>query len=251
VTKSLYIYFSLQQPFPGATAAIVHFLLAFILSLLTVPILPTADLERSLIDNGNDIVAGLDEVGRGAWAGPLCVCLAVFNCQRLQRMPEDLRLNLKDSKQIPEIKREKMFESVSTWCLDYAIGSANSIECDNFGMSKALEIASERAFRSLKIRPSIVIVDGPRAFFKLVNAISVVDADQKCVSVSAASLLAKVSRDRMMVRLSKSFPQYGFDVNKGYGTKNHLIAINGWGLSQLHRKSWRYIDKTLWRYNPF
>jgi len=205
--------------------------------------------ERRLRSEGYDRVAGLDEVGRGAWAGPVTVGVAVVRPRvQLRSMPRWLR----DSKMLSEARREEIFEAVGRWCLDWAVGHAAPAECDAWGMTEALRVAARRALDGLATAPDALLVDGPvdllrhpeDEFGGLVRP--VVDGDAKCASVAAASVLAKVVRDRLMRAEAEHFPLYELDRNKGYPSPAHQLALRGYGPSAIHRRSWAFVHDLPW-----
>jgi ribonuclease HII len=209
-------------------------------------------LECSLLAEGFETVAGIDEVGRGAWAGPATVGVVVFPSG--VAAPRGLR----DSKELSEDRREALFPLVSEWCTEWAVGHAGPDECDRLGMTAALRLAARRALGGLARAPHAVLLDGsfdylsepgdgggrdsaiPTACQPEVRA--VVRGDATCVSIAAASIVAKVTRDRMMRALSASFPGFDFDRNKGYPSPVHRTALAGFGLTSVHRRSWSYVD---------
>jgi len=212
---------------------------------------PDLSEERSLFAQGHRRVAGLDEVGRGAWAGPVSVGVAVVAANSEDSMPEWLR----DSKQLSEARRESIFLSVGDWCVEWSVGHASPEECDQRGMRVALQWASLRALAGLKRAPDAVLVDGPLDLLHGSEASGsgfagtvrpVVGGDARCASVAAASVLAKVVRDRLMRGESEHFPAYGFERNKGYPTPIHQTALRGYGLSSIHRRSWSYVASLPW-----
>ncbi len=216
------------------------------------PRYPNLREERRLLASGHSLVAGLDEVGRGAWAGPVSVGAAVVtNATKTSAMPRWLR----DSKQLSEMRRESIYASVAQWCVDWSVGHATAEECDAWGMTMALRLASQRALAGLRCTPDAVLVDGP--FDLLRNAGEgetpfegtvrpFVGGDARCASVAAASVLAKVERDRLMRSESTHFPPYGFECNKGYPSPRHQMALRGYGLSSIHRRSWSYVASLPW-----
>jgi ribonuclease HII len=203
-------------------------------------------------------IAGMDEVGRGAWAGPVSVGVALIPVKATKRtMPRWLR----DSKQLSEARRESIFESVGAWCVDWAVGHATPEECDQWGMRIALRLAAQRALAGLDRPPDALLVDGPLdlvsepdaepgrrrskpAFTGPVHP--VIGGDARCASVAAASVLAKVVRDRLMRAESEHFPAYAFEQNKGYPSPVHQMALRGYGLSTIHRRSWAYVAGLPW-----
>ncbi len=205
--------------------------------------------ERRLRKEGFEWVGGVDEVGRGAWAGPLTVGVAVVRPRvQLRSMPAWLR----DSKQLSEARREEIFDAVGAWCHTWAVGHASAAECDQWGMTEAWGLAAHRALSQLPLVPAALIVDGPtdllrhhsRPFAGLVRPI--VDADAHCASVAAASVLAKVVRDRIMRCESEHFPAYAFERNKGYPSLVHQTALRGYGPSAIHRRSWAFMRGLPW-----
>jgi ribonuclease HII len=216
---------------------------------------PDDRLERSLTDEGFELVAGLDEVGRGAWAGPVSVGVVVVPSG--VAAPDGVR----DSKLLSEDRREVLFPAVTRWCTDWSVGHAGPGECDRLGMTAALRLAARRALGGLAHPPHIVAMDGsfdyvseprepdesPPTVASLPPIRTVVKGDATCVSIAAASIVAKVTRDRMMRNLSVSFPGFDFDRNKGYPSPVHRTALAGFGLTSLHRRSWSYVDELAFR----
>jgi ribonuclease HII len=215
---------------------------------------PSLREERRLRKEGYEWVGGVDEVGRGAWAGPLTVGVAVLRPRvQLRSMPAWLR----DSKQLTEARREDIFEAVGAWCHTWAVGHASAAECDEWGMTEAWRVAAHRALSRLDLVPAALIVDGPtnllrherEPFEGLVRPI--VDADAHCASVAAASVLAKVVRDRIMREESEHFPAYAFERNKGYPSLVHKTALRGYGPSAIHRQSWAFMRGLPWSGHPW
>ena len=202
---------------------------------------PDLSVEGSLISRGHRLVGGMDEVGRGAWAGPLTVGIAVVDSTCTQ-VPDRLR----DSKQLSESARESIFSTVSSWCITWSIGHATNDECDQLGMTASLGVAASRAYQGLpvELRPSALILDGTINFMgsvsQPVHTEVLPHADVTCASVAAASILAKVTRDRMMLTLSSLCPAYGLASCKGYHSRAHVEALAAYGLTRIHRKSWSY-----------
>lgn len=198
---------------------------------------PGLDFERTLWDQGNDRVVGIDEVGRGAWAGPLTIVAAV--------VPKGRRVyKIRDSKMLTESEREAMFGRVAEWCDDWAIGHASAEECDQLGMSEAQRLAASRAIGGLNHRPDHVLVDGNWDFVG--GATKIVKGDQKSLSIAAASILAKVTRDRLMRVMADTYPAYNFEANKGYPCPVHKAALQVAGPSPAHRRSWVFMDHLMW-----
>lgn len=198
---------------------------------------PTRAIERQLWSAGHDVVVGIDEVGRGAWAGPLCVGAAV--------VPRDRRVNgVRDSKLLSEAARERLFDRLADWCVSWSVGAASQEECDHLGMSAAQKLAAHRAVAGLDVVPDAAVTDGRWDFVSpAVDHVELaVKADLRCLSVATASILAKVVRDREMRSLSEHYPCWSFDTNKGYPCPTHKAALLGYGPSAIHRRSWVFMD---------
>lgn len=191
-------------------------------------------METLLAALGCATIAGVDEVGRGAWAGPLTVGVAVASARALVGLPKGIR----DSKELSSLQREALFDPVAEALLDHATGHASSVECDALGLTAAQRLATQRAFDALSTAPEAVIVDGPNDFSHRGDAVCVIDGDRLCVLVAAASVLAKVTRDRLMVDSANDYGGYGFERNKGYASFEHRVAVGRLGLSAIHRRTW-------------
>ena len=206
---------------------------------------PHASRERLLFESGAKTIVGIDEVGKGSWAGPLVIGIAMLSRETVFTDEPAVALGgVRDSKQLSESQREEIFDQVAARCVRWSIGAASALECDQLGMVEAQRLATVRGFAALSV-PSVdvAIVDGrwdfvsPHARKVLVE----VKADADCVSVAAASVLAKVSRDRMMRSLAGDYPQWHFDTNKGYPCPKHRAALQGYGPSAIHRTSWAFM----------
>ena len=197
------------------------------------------ETERRLWEAGADIVVGMDEVGRGAWAGPISVGAAV--------VPKERRVyKIRDSKMLLEEEREALFDRIAGWCEQWSVGHATAQECDELGMSDAQRMAASRALKELGVHPDHVLIDGKWDFVGLPNISRIVRGDESCLSISAASVLAKVTRDRIMREEAAHFPPYNFENNKGYPCPTHKAALNAWGPTTLHRRSWVFMDYLPW-----
>lgn len=200
---------------------------------------PTLAVEKELWADGHGVVVGLDEVGRGAWAGPLTIGAAV--------LPKDRRVyGVRDSKQLTELRREALFPRVGDWCEAWAVGHASHEECDRLGMSEAQRLAARRALEGLGLEPDVVLVDGSWDFVGGRRTRTIVKGDAKCLSIATASILAKVSRDRIMRAAAEHHPGYDFDRNKGYPCPRHKLALSGYGPTAIHRRSWAFMDSLPW-----
>lgn len=184
------------------------------------------------------IIAGVDEVGRGCWAGPLYACVAVYDSNQI------IKDNwfLQDSKTIPKHKRQLAHDLVIEVCSDYALGSVSAAEIDLLGLTEATSLAMTRAIRKIKSHYDELVVDGNINFLKgYMNSKCIIKADSIIPAVSAASIIAKVTRDKYMNDLDIKYPLYNFKNNVGYGTKNHIEALKKYGPCPEHRKSYKPI----------
>ncbi len=200
---------------------------------------PSLAFERALWDAGHEIVVGIDEVGRGAWAGPLTLGAVV--------LPRDRRVyKVRDSKQLTAREREALFDRIAGWCSAWAVGHATHEECDELGMSEAQRLAARRAIEGLGVRPDRVLIDGKWDFVGGGITQRIVRGDARCLSISAASILAKVTRDRIMRAEAPHFPAYDFELNKGYPCPRHKAALAAWGPTSIHRRAWVFMDHLPW-----
>lgn len=198
---------------------------------------PTLDVERELFASGARLVAGVDEVGRGALAGPVTIGIVCIDVSCVD-VPDGLR----DSKLMTPKRRDAMETTVKSWARAWSLGEASANEIDRLGIMGALSLAAVRALVALPVTPDWLVLDGTVPFvMEETNGPRVMTrakADRDCASVAAASVVAKVSRDRLMAELHEKHPVYGWDGNKGYGAAVHTAAIREHGLSDLHRRSW-------------
>jgi ribonuclease HII len=205
---------------------------------------PRLTLERSLL-NEYDLIIALDEVGRGALAGPVAVGAAVMDAAgSRRRVPEGLR----DSKLVTEKRRPDVAARAAAWVLASAVGWASAAEVDEGGIMRALGLAASRAVDAViaaapPAERTLIILDGNHDYLSAVHATPllvrpVIKADRDCASVSAASVIAKVARDSHMAEMHEEYPMYQWNRNKGYASTEHRLAIRELGLSPLHRASW-------------
>ena len=200
---------------------------------------PSLSFERALWAAGNDVVVGVDEVGRGAWAGTLTVGAAV--------LPKERRVyKIRDSKMLTEAEREALFDRIAGWCAAWSVGHASQEECDELGMTEAQRLAARRAIGGLGVVPDRVLVDGSWDFVGGGRTDRLVKGDRRCLSIAAASILAKVTRDRMMRAEAAHFPGYDFELNKGYPCPRHKVALRGMGPTSIHRRTWVFMDHLPW-----
>jgi ribonuclease HII len=210
---------------------------------------PTLDIENQLFARGHVTVAGIDEVGRGAIAGPVCVGVVVVTATC-----GDIPNGLTDSKLLSAKRREELRQPLTEWAHAASLGWTSAGEIDAHGIVPALRLAAERALSSLSVSPTAVVLDGSHDWLRRAKRVNSADAlaftgdvvvlpkaDQRCASVSAASVLAKVRRDALMAELSAVHPEYGWSGNKGYGSASHREAIASLGPTEHHRVSWNLV----------
>lgn len=187
-------------------------------------------IEHGCYEGGFDCICGVDEAGRGPLAG--CVCAAAVI------LPRDLVIpGLNDSKKLTDKKRRELYEIIVSEADSYGIGFASEQEIDEINILQATFLAMERALDQLQVRPDLALVDGNREPHFPLPVKTVVKGDSLSANIAAASILAKVTRDRLMEGLDQVYPQYGFAVHKGYGTKRHYEALREYGPCPIHRKT--------------
>ena len=186
------------------------------------------EIEDSLFDQGIGVICGVDEAGRGPLAGPVYAAAVI--------LPRDLEIpGLTDSKKLSDKKRRELFPIIQEQAVAFGIGVASEKEIDEINILQATFLAMKRALEKLPIRPDLALIDGNRETDFGVPAKTVVKGDSLSASIAAASILAKVSRDDYMMEMAQKYPQYGFDIHKGYGTKAHYQALREFGPSEVHR----------------
>jgi len=190
--------------------------------------------EKKCLSDGFNCVVGIDEVGRGALAGPVVAAAVAINDINYFHIND-----IKDSKKLNRVKREKIFELIISKSENIGIGIVGPDVIDKINIAQATFLAMKRSIAALKIIPDYILVDG----FKIPNIgvpqNNIVKGEDKSISIAAASIIAKVYRDNIMFNFHKKYPVYQFDKNVGYGTKNHLAAIKDYGISPIHRKTFR------------
>jgi ribonuclease HII len=198
-------------------------------------IVPGAEIERALWASGQARVAGVDEVGRGSWAGPVVAAAVVFSPEALR---DDALRGVRDSKTLSAAAREELAARIRAVACGVGVGAASSRVVDSLGLTRATVLAMCRAIARLRPAPDYLLVDGlPIRGIDLPHR-CIVDGDALCLSIAAASIVAKVARDRWMARWDARFPAYAFAQNKGYGTPAHRRALATEGPCPLHRLSY-------------
>ncbi len=188
------------------------------------------EYENNAINNGYSAVCGVDEAGRGPLAGPVCAAAVI--------LPENTIIEgVNDSKKLSEKKREQLYEVIKNTALSYSVSYATVEEIEELNILNATMLAMRRAVEGLKIIPDYVMIDGNRAPKLETACETIVKGDAKSMSIACASILAKVTRDRLLYEYAKEYPQYGFDKHKGYGTKLHIEMLRKYGPCPYHRKS--------------
>ena len=188
------------------------------------------EIEDSHFENGIQIICGVDEAGRGPLAGPVCAAAVILP-------PHADIPGLNDSKKLSDKRRRELFPVIKETAVAYGIGIATHKEIDEINILQATYLAMERAIQALSVKPELALIDGNRARDFGIPVETVVKGDSRSASIAAASILAKVTRDDMMLELADTYPQYGFEIHKGYGTKAHYAALDEHGISPIHRMS--------------
>lgn len=187
-------------------------------------------IENEYREKGFNIICGVDEAGRGPLAGPVYAAAVI--------LPSDCVIEgLNDSKKLTEKKREALFDEIKDKALAYGIASADEKEIDEINILNATFLAMKRAINSLSVKPDLALIDGNQKPHTDIEEVTVIKGDAKSMSIAAASVLAKVSRDRFMLEMAEKYPQYEFARHKGYGTKLHYEKIAQYGVCDIHRRT--------------
>lgn len=186
------------------------------------------EIEDLHFEKGIQVICGVDEAGRGPLAGPVCAAAVI--------LPAHIEIpGLNDSKKLSDKRRRELFPVIKEQAIAYGIGIATHEEIDEINILQATFLAMERAMAQLQVKPELALIDGNRERDFGLPVQTVVKGDSRSASIAAASVLAKVTRDDMMLELAKEYPQYGFEIHKGYGTKAHYAALTEHGPSPIHR----------------
>ncbi len=186
------------------------------------------EIENSFYSEDIQVICGVDEAGRGPLAGPVCAAAVI--------LPKGLELpGLTDSKKLTDKKRRELFPVIQEQAIAWGIGLASEQEIDEINILQATFLAMQRALDQLSVKPDLALIDGNRAKDFGVPVNTVVKGDSLSANIAAASILAKVTRDDLMVEMAEKYPQYGFEIHKGYGTKAHYAALREFGPSPIHR----------------
>ena len=188
------------------------------------------EIEDGCLIEGYQVICGVDEAGRGPLAGPVCAAAVI--------LPRHIDIpGLNDSKKLSDKRRREIFPIIKEQALAYGIGFASHEEIDEINILQATYLAMERALAQLKLSPELALIDGNRAKDFGIPVRTVVKGDSLSANIAAASVLAKVTRDDWMLEQAKLYPEYGFEVHKGYGTKAHYEALSAYGPCPIHRRS--------------
>ena len=188
------------------------------------------ELENEIYDAGEKLLCGVDEAGRGPLAGPVCAAAVI--------LPRGMCIpGLNDSKKLTEKKREALYDVICSSAVSYGIAFATVDEIEEVNILNAAMLAMNRAIEKLSVQPTLALIDGNRNSAIKIASRCVVKGDAKCADIAAASVLAKVTRDRYMLKMAEKYPQYKFEKHKGYGTKDHYAALREYGPCEIHRPS--------------
>ena len=206
-------------------------------------ILPTFELEASELALGGGPVAGVDEAGRGPWAGPVVAAAVILD-------PDRIPSGIDDSKELDADAREVMYGRIATTAIAIGVGVGDVERIDRDNILAATMWAMAEAVAQLAKKPKLVIIDGNRSPRLRCKSRTIVKGDAKCLSIAAASIVAKVTRDRMMIALAREMPGYGFERHKGYGTPEHQDALRRLGVTAHHRRSFNPVQLALGLVEP-
>jgi len=186
--------------------------------------------ETKCISDGFKFIAGIDEAGRGPLAGPVVAAAVILD-------PKIVIPGINDSKKLSEAKREYLYDEINNKAISVGIGIVDEKTIDEINIKQATYMAMEMAISNLKVKPDFLLIDAEKLINVPIHQISIIKGDSLSVSIAAASIIAKVTRDRILDEYDKKYPEYGFGKHKGYGTKQHIESIRNFGLLPIHRRS--------------
>lgn len=207
--------------------------------------LPDFSIELGLIKDGYKLIAGIDEAGRGSLAGPLSVGMIIYSPEIILNPPEELTLQINDSKKLSPVKREKALKLIEQYSSFVAVKFINHKVIDKINVNRATELAVKKLIDDSPLKPDIIIMDGRTVFNIGIKMLTYIKGDGKSISIASASIAAKVRRDLILEKFNEIYPMFNFKKNKGYGTAEHLGLIMKHGCSAIHRKSYEPLKSLL------
>jgi len=202
---------------------------------------PTFNEEKALREQGYTLIAGIDEVGRGSLMGPVMAAAVILP----EKIKGRWKARVRDSKQLTADVREYLYDFICETALTWSVGSRSNLEIDSIGIAKATRLAMVQAVKELKPQPQFLLIDWVKLKESYYPQKGIVDGDSLCFSIACASIIAKVTRDRLIVDMDKEYPGYNFASNKGYGTEEHLACLHKKGPCPLHRRSFSPVTEML------
>jgi len=207
--------------------------------------MPDFSIEKDLNGEGFRCIAGIDEAGRGALAGPLGIGLVIYHAELYSALPEEILNTINDSKQISHKKRVRALADIEKYAAAAVSVLIPHTIIDEININRATELGIKRLLEKTPVKPDVLIIDGNYKFKFSIPSVSIVKGDSKSITISSASIVAKVRRDAIMDRIDEKYPGYGFSCNKGYGTASHLASIEKRGFSRLHRRSYEPVKSII------
>lgn len=198
---------------------------------------PNRKLEKKLNKKGFILVAGVDEAGKGSWAGPIVAAAVILD-------PKIKIKGVKDSKLLSVLQRKDLFQEIKNKAIAFGVGEVSAAMIDKIGITAANKLAMQRAIEKLNPKPQYILVDAVKLELEIPSE-AIIDGDYKIASIAAASIIAKVHRDNLMEKLDEKFPRYSFKQHKGYGTNHHFHMLNQYGPCEIHRKTFKPIKDLL------
>jgi ribonuclease HII len=205
---------------------------------------PSFEYEKSLFNSGFYNIAGTDEAGRGPLCGPVVAACVILD-------PKNLPEGLNDSKKLTPLQRDSLYAIIQEKAVSIGIGIIDEKKIDKFNISRSSIIAMTKAIQSIKPEPDYILIDGNRKLPLKVQQSTIIQGDAKCMSIAAASIIAKVIRDRIMFKLHTLYPEYKLAKNKGYPTKEHFEALSEFGPAKIHRRSFNPVKEMLTRNSDY